>query len=92
MTIVTPENWTYCFYKTEDLKAFISMAGVPAGDDTRINYVVTLTDKDHQEIFQSEFEGLEDAAGCLNERYGHWEFFDAENPPQTDGCSTCDNK
>jgi len=69
------------------------MCGVPdLGSEAQINYVVTLTDLEHQELFQSEFNDLELALACLNERYGHWEFFDAENPPQTDGCSTCDNK
>ena len=67
------------------------MSGAPSEEEPIINYVVTLTDQEHQELFQSEFNGLEDAVACLNERYGHWEFFAAEKPPQSDGCSTCDN-
>ncbi len=68
------------------------MCGAPdLASEAQISYVVTLTDLEHQELFQSEFSDLDHAVTCLNERYGHWEFFDAENPPQTDGCSTCDN-
>lgn len=92
MNTITPENWTFCFFKTEDLKAFISLLGVPEADETRVNYVVTLTDKEHQEIFQNEFNTLNEAIVVLNQRYGHWEFFNAESPPEQGGCSSCDNK
>lgn len=69
------------------------MSGAPTEDgEAAVCYVVTLTDLEHQELFQSEFNDLTGAVACLNERYGHWEFFDAENPPQADGCSSCDNK
>jgi hypothetical protein len=92
MNIITPDNWTFCHFKTVELKAFISMSGAPSlGHEVQVNYVVTLTDLEHQELFQSEFNDLSSAVSCLNDRYGHWEFFDAENPPETDGCSTCDN-
>ncbi|ATH07281.1 hypothetical protein BIY24_04820 [Halobacteriovorax marinus] len=84
---LTLENWTFVHYKTQQYKAFISMGASPKTQE--IQYFVTVTDNENQEIFQSSHSVLEDALSDINKRYGHWSIFDAENPPESDGCSSC---
>lgn len=88
---ITQENWTSCFYKSLQLKAFISLgADIPQaeGQDPPLLYFVTLTNHDHEELFQREFNHLSKALEDINHRYGHWEFIDAEN--KGEGCSSCE--
>jgi len=86
-TEITFENWTFVHYKTKSLKAFISLGASPKTEE--IQYFVTVTDEDNQEVFQNSFESIEESLDTVNKRYGHWEIFDFENPPESDGCSSC---
>ena len=86
-TELSHENWTFVHYKTDQYKAFISMGATPKSEE--IQYFVTVTDNENSEIFQSSHIELADAILDINKRYGHWAIFDAENPPEADGCSTC---
>jgi hypothetical protein len=81
------ENWTFVHYTTNDMKSFISIGAAP--NSSEIQYFVTVTDKENQEIFQSSHNELSDAIDAINKNYGHWDIFDAENPPQADGCTDC---
>ncbi|WP_372654821.1 hypothetical protein [Halobacteriovorax sp.] len=86
-TELTNDNWTFVHYKTDQYKAFISMGASPTS--LEIQYFVTVTDKENTEVFQSSHAEIEEAITDINKRYGHWMIFDAENPPEADGCSSC---
>ncbi len=86
-TQINFENWTFVHYTTNELKSFISIGAHPKTEE--IQYFVTVTDLDHQEVYQSSHETIEEAIGLINRKYGHWPIFDAEHPPGSDGCSDC---
>ena len=82
------DNWTHCFYKTQKLKAFISLGGIPRNQDTLL-YFVTVTDFSNKEVFQKPFEELNDAVFFIKNRYGHWEFEDMNKKSEGGGCGSC---
>jgi hypothetical protein len=90
---ITQENWTSTHYSSEPLRAFISMGAEPveteAGlQEVEFQYLVTMTDKDYMELYQSAHKTLEEALHVINEKYGHWDFQDA-GTTSGDGCSSC---
>ena len=86
-TEITFENWTFVHYTIDGLKSFISIGANPKTEE--IQYFVTVTDIENQEVFQSSHDKIEEAIKDINKRYGHWKIFDVENPPAQDGCSSC---
>ena len=85
--IITPDNWTNCFFTLNDLKAFISIGADPE-HNSEITFYVTLTNKDHEEIFQTEYQSLDEAIKVINQKYQEWNFTDTLNP-QSGGCDSC---
>lgn len=86
---INNQNWTYTHYINHNLRAFISIgAALAKNEQIETHYLVTLTDQDYQEIFQSIHPILEDAVATINAKYGQW---DIENglAPKGDGCSSC---
>ena len=88
---INNENWTSAHFYSAPLRAFVSLGAAPiaGSDEVEIQYLVTLTDKDYQELFQSIHLDLEIALQLLNEKYGHWELQDALNKTDGDGCTSC---
>lgn len=86
-TEINFENWTFVHYTIDGLKSFISIGANPKSEE--IQYFVTVTDKENQEVFQVNHGEIEAAIEDINKRYRHWEIFDAEHPPKEDGCSSC---
>lgn len=88
---ITTDNWTSAHFYSAPLRAFVSLGAAPLQDsnDVEIQYLVTLTDKDYQELFQSIHTELPKALEVLNEKYGHWDLQDANNKTDGDGCSSC---
>jgi hypothetical protein len=88
---INSENWTSAHFYSAPLRAFVSLGASPIenSDEVEIQYLVTLTDKDYQEIYQSIHLDLNVALLLLNEKYGHWELQDAVNKSDGDGCSSC---
>ena len=88
---INTENWTSAHFYSAPLRAFVSLGAAPTmqDDEVEIQYLVTLTDKDYQELFQSIHLELSDALLLLNEKYGHWDLQDALNKTDGDGCSSC---
>ncbi|MBC7427168.1 MAG: hypothetical protein H7336_01070 [Bacteriovorax sp.] len=91
---INQDNWTSSQYFSEPLRAFVSLGAAPvetpAGlQDVEFQYLVTMTDKDYQELFQSTHMSLDEALQVLNEKYGHWEMQDAGMKNSGDGCSSC---
>ena len=88
---INTENWTYSHYYSNPLRAFVSLGAAPieGSDEVQMQYLVTLTDKDYQELFQSTHTDLIEALNLLNEKYGEWELQDALNKTDGDGCSSC---
>lgn len=86
---LTHENWTYCHYKSSQLKAFISLGG-ELSEDVQLLYMVTLTDHDHNELYQSTHKALDNALADINSRYQSWDFVDAEAGPSGEGCTSCE--
>ena len=69
------ENWTFCQYKSLNLKAFISLSGEPTStEEVQYFYHVTVSDLEDLEVFQSEHPKLELAIEQINNKYGHWDF------------------
>ena len=90
---ITQENWTSSHYYSEPLRAFVSLGAAPIEtedglQDVEFQYLVTMTDKDYAELFQSSHKTLEEALVVLNEKYGHWDLQDA-GAKNGDGCSSC---
>ena len=85
---VTTQNWPHCGHKFSQLQAFIGLGGVP---DQRpgLVYCLTLMEEDGAELYQQDFSTLEEAIANLEERYGHWEFFDREQASSSGGCGDC---
>lgn len=85
------ENWTFSHFTSAPLKAFISLGASPTENtkEVTLEYLVTLTDKDHQELFQSSHCELSEALLLLNEKYGQWEFVDSLHKSEGDGCTSC---
>ena len=87
---INEENWTYCQFTNSPLRAFISLGAAPQGENAAcLQYLVTLTDGDYQELFQSIHPDLNEALGVINEKYGQWTFEDATKPASSSGCSSC---
>lgn len=88
---INTENWTSAHFYSAPLRAFISIGAAPIENSNQVEmqYLVTLTDKDYQEVFQSIHQDLDLALLLLNEKYGHWELQDASNKTDGDGCSSC---
>jgi len=87
---ITEQNWTSTHYTCEPLRAFVSLGAAPAANnDVELLYLVTVTDKDYCEVFQSTHHALDEALKILNEKYGHWEAVDAAQKGSGDGCSSC---
>lgn len=88
---INTENWTSSHFYSAPLRAFVSLGAAPVAnsDEVEIQYLVTLTDKDYQELYQSTHSELRVALELLNEKYGHWELQDALNKTDGDGCSSC---
>ena len=82
---VTPLNWNTTFYKSLDLKAFISIGANPAAIE-EIVYLVNLTDEDNRDYFQQEFKSLDEACRYINQRWGEWEEADLATGS---GCGSC---
>ncbi|MDO9181561.1 MAG: hypothetical protein Q7U04_04095 [Bacteriovorax sp.] len=91
MQKINTENWTSAHFYSAPLRAFVSLGAAPIedSDEVQMQYLVTLTDKDYQELYQSIHLVLNDALSILNEKYGHWELQDALNKTDGDGCSSC---
>ncbi len=93
MLKINTENWTSAHFYSAPLRAFVSLGAAPLelSDklEVEIQYLVTLTDKDYQELFQSIHLDLNEALSLLNEKYGHWELQDANNKTDGDGCTSC---
>lgn len=88
---INTENWTYSHFYSAPLRAFVSLGAAPVenSDEVIMQYLVTLTDKDYQELYQSTHEDLNVALSILNEKYGHWDLQDALHKTEGDGCSSC---
>jgi hypothetical protein len=88
---ITAENWTYAHFNSSPLKAFISLGAAPIENsrEAEIQYLVTLTDKDYQELYQSIHQDLNIALELLNQKYGHWDLIDPLNKTEADNCSSC---
>ncbi|MGZ3787202.1 MAG: hypothetical protein ACXVLQ_01695 [Bacteriovorax sp.] len=88
---INAENWTYSHFYSDPLRAFVSLGAAPKenSDEVIMQYLVTLTDKDYQELYQSTHEDLNVALALLNEKYGHWELKNALQSSSGDGCSSC---
>ena len=82
---ITPLNWNTNFYKSLDLKAFISIGAHPDNTEELI-YFVNLTDEEHRDYFQQEFKSLDEACRYINQRWSDWELADLATGS---GCGSC---
>jgi len=91
---ITRENWTYTYYSTGDLRAFVSLGGRPHPTKPKLvieEFSVTLTQGDEfSELFQNHFESLEEALAVINKRYyswGHKQLTSPESSASHGGCA-----
>ena len=86
---INEENWTHSQYTSSPLRAFISLGAQPDEQTgVQLQFLVTLTDQDYLELFQSSHSNIHEALAVLNQKYGHWNYADALNA-SGDGCSSC---
>lgn len=91
---INKDNWTFSQFNSKPLKAFISLGASPVESDTGLleiqyEYLVTMTDEEYQELYQSSHEHLDDAIKVINDKYGHWELKDSSSKVSGEGCSSC---
>lgn len=88
MQCVNIENWTYCRYEKGDFMAMVTFGADPESmREDRLEYFVTVLEKEEKEVFQASFDSITDACIYLNESYGDWTFED--QTATKSGCSTC---
>lgn len=88
MQCVNIENWSYCRYEKDDFMALITFGSNPEKmDEDRLEYYVTVLEKEEKEIFQETFDSITEACLFLNQNYADWSFNDQMVPKS--GCSTC---
>lgn len=87
------ENWTSSHYYQGNLRAFVSIGGdfIESREEksATVHYLVTTTDKDYVEIFQTKHETLEEALSNINRKFSQWEWRDADLSKSGDGCTSC---
>ena len=87
---ITADNWTFCHYKADKLKAFISFGASPGILDDSFIYWATIMDEEQNELHQSEFSEVNAACDFINKKYTNlWDFVDARTKKSEDGCSSC---
>ncbi|EQC52599.1 hypothetical protein [Bacteriovorax sp. DB6_IX] len=79
-------NWNYSYYNSEFFKALISIVGTEKDGEFVQLYCPTVIDDQDTEVFQKDFEDLQEAIDFINKNYSHWSFID---PARKDGCSSC---
>ncbi|MBC96598.1 MAG: hypothetical protein CME63_02545 [Halobacteriovoraceae bacterium] len=87
---ITSDNWTFTQFKSSNLQAFIHLGAEPSDlpdGDPNILYLITVLKDEEEELFQWEFPQLHEAIGCINQKYGHWEF--SERTQSSGGCGDC---
>ena len=88
-SLITAQNWTYTGYETANMLAFIHLGAKPSGTEASLLYLVTVLRELEEEIFQLEFDSLDQAIDAINKRYSHWEFKDRGERSDGGGCGTC---
>jgi hypothetical protein len=86
-TLITPDNWTFCYFKMAKSRALISI-GADTESDEFIYYSSVLDEKD-MDIYQKEFNSLDSACQFINQNYSDWEFVNQLKSDDSDGCSSC---
>lgn len=81
-------NWNTSYFHSDDLLAFVSIGAEP-GIESVIQYNVTLSNKEYEDIYQSTHAELQEALKILNLKYGDWQFKDLAVEDSESGCSTC---
>ena len=90
MNAIDAKNWNFCLYESLDLKSFIALNAVfVPPDGVKFLYCVTVSEGDRKEIFQKDFEIVEDACRFINGRYSHWKLTNLEDVSHHKGCSSC---
>lgn len=88
--MMNQDNWNYSSYISNDLKVFIALSAQPSNNSEELFYSVTSLQSDEVEVFQQDFNQLEDAIAFANKRYGHWDFVDPlEGKSSGEGCGSC---
>ncbi len=88
MQRINIENWTYSRFHKGDFLAMVTFGADPESiKEDRLEYYVTVLEKEETEVFQEKFDSVMDACMFLNDRYGDWEFEDQSATKS--GCSTC---
>ncbi len=87
--LISADNWTFTGFKSSDLLAFIHLAAEPTQTKVKLVYCVTLLKNSEEEVFQLEFNNLNEAIDAINERYQHWEFINRGQRLSDGGCGSC---
>jgi hypothetical protein len=88
---IDSDNWTSSYYQTDKLRSFVCLSAAPAHEsEPQLIYSLTVTDHEHKEIMQSDYNSLDDALAQLNNRYGAWELIIPGVKSSSDGgCGSC---
>ncbi len=91
--MINTENWQYCYYFKDSLKAIIHLG---ADLDEQMSYkeiwYLNVLNKKNDAEFQMDFENLNHALEMINSRYQNWTFVDStiEKDEKSGGsCSSC---
>ena len=83
------QNWNYAHFNSEHFIAMISIVAAESDGEVTMKYSPTVIDEDKNEIFQCDFDNLEEAISFTNKKYGHWSFRDPSENSSESGCSSC---
>jgi hypothetical protein len=91
-SLINTSNWNYCYFKSQDNKAFISFGASfdPAKPDQITEcYYVNLTTMENKDLFQRSFPKLELALDFINSSYEHFDFTNPTLKDKSGGCDSC---
>ncbi|MCB9062300.1 MAG: hypothetical protein H6622_12335 [Halobacteriovoraceae bacterium] len=89
--MITQENWQSKMFSSQQLNSFISVLASPGGPggSVEIEYALTLTNKDFEELDQTCFSDLQEALVEINRRYLNWEII-TRGAPKGGKCDSCE--
>ncbi|MCT4641103.1 MAG: hypothetical protein N4A33_02325 [Bacteriovoracaceae bacterium] len=87
--MINTNNWTYCCYTNDELKALITFGMSPESIENMDYYCTVL--KNNQDLkFQKKFDSLADSINYINQKYENkWSFTNLTVNKSSSGCSSC---
>ena len=86
------DNWSYSCFKNSSLQIILSLGGAYEENSNKavIEYFVTVLEDGQSEVFQRNFQDLDEAIDFINDRYNGWKFEEVKDKSSDGGCGSCE--